>query len=127
MREYVIANKLMPKPCQSLVESYIGLKVLLATALLKWYLEHRLVVTQVYETVEHTPEVCFKHFGEFFSAACHLDDENPEHAIITSIQKLIGNSSYAKCTTNKDTHCNIYYCDDQEEVPKKSMSTSFNG
>ena len=61
--------------------SYIGNKILLTTPLLKCYLEHGLVVTHVYETVEYTPEACFKHFGESVSAAHRLGDENPEHAI----------------------------------------------
>ena len=118
MREYAIANKLMPQPRWSLIGSYIGNKILLTTPLLKWYLEHGLVVTHVYEMVEYSPEACFKQFGESVSAACHLGDENPEHAIIASTQKLIGNSSYGKCITNKDTHHDVYYCDDQE-APKK--------
>ena len=118
MREYAIANKLMPQPRRSLIGSYIGNKILLTTPLLKWYMEHGLVVTHVYETVEYSPETCFKHFGESVSAAHRLGDENPEHTIIASTQKLIGNSSYGKCITNKDTHHNVYYCDDQEALMK---------
>ena len=108
-----------------MIGSYIGHKVLLATPLLKWYLEHGLVVTHVYETVEYTPEACFRQFGESVSAAHHLGDENPEHAIIASTQKLIGNSSYGKCITNKDTHHNICYCDDQE-APMKVNEPQFH-
>ena len=46
-----------------------GDKVLLATPLLKWYLEHGLEVTKVHQVIEFTPKPCFKTFGDAVSDA----------------------------------------------------------
>ena len=47
--------------------SMTGDKILLATPLLKCYLEHGLKVTKVYQVVEFTPEPYFKPFGDAVS------------------------------------------------------------
>ncbi|KAK3718953.1 hypothetical protein QZH41_005939 [Actinostola sp. cb2023] len=52
MREFAEENDIIPRPCQSLIGSLKGEKILLATPLLKWYLEHGLDVTKVYQVVE---------------------------------------------------------------------------
>ena len=69
MKEYAIGNKLMTQPRHTLIGSYIGEKVLLSTPLLKWYLEHGLIVTHVYQVVEYTPKACFQQFGNQVSQA----------------------------------------------------------
>ena len=48
-------HNIMAKPRRSLVGSMKGEKILLATTLLKWYLEHGLEVTKVHQVVEFTP------------------------------------------------------------------------
>jgi len=47
MREFAKENEIIHQPRRSLIGSYFGEKILLATSLLKWYLEHGLVVTRV--------------------------------------------------------------------------------
>ena len=54
-----------------------GEKILLAT-LLKWYFEHGLEVTRVYQVVEYTPKPCFKPFGEI--RIRHGSNDMVEHA-----------------------------------------------
>ena len=39
-------------------------KVLLLTPLLKWYLDHGLEVTEVYQVIEFSPQASFKEFRE---------------------------------------------------------------
>ena len=118
MKEYAIGNKLMTQPRRTMIGSYIGEKVLLATPLLKWYLEHGLIVTQVYQVVEYTPKACFQQFGNQVSQARQNGDADPDQAIIAYTMKLLGNSGYGKTITNKDNHRSIYFCDDHE-APKK--------
>ena len=60
MRQFVRENKLISQPCQSLIRSYVGEKVLLITPLLKWYMNHGLIVSRVYQVVEYEPKACFK-------------------------------------------------------------------
>ncbi len=85
----------MPRPRKTLIGSFYGEKILLATPLLKWYLEHGLEVTHIYQVIEYTPVPCFKPFGEAVSDARRDGDANPDKAIIADTMKLV---SYLKVT-----------------------------
>ena len=82
----------MTQPRRSLIGSMKGDKILLATPLLKWYLEHGLEVTKVYQVVEFTPEPCFKSFSDAVSDARRAGDADPRKVIIADTMKLV--SSY---------------------------------
>ena len=47
-----------------LIGSMFGTEILLITPLLKWYLEHGLVVTKVYQVIQFKPIRCFKEFSD---------------------------------------------------------------
>ena len=104
MKKYSEQNKLMSQPRRTLIGSYYGEKILLATPLLQWYLEHGLVVTKIYQVVQYWPEDCFKKFGEEVSQARRDGDADPAQTIIADMMKLLGNSAYGKTITNKDRH-----------------------
>ncbi|CAB4021097.1 Zinc finger and SCAN domain-containing 22, partial [Paramuricea clavata] len=91
MKSYAEENNIMPRPRRSLIGSMIGKKIMLATPLLKWYLEHGLEVTHVYQIVEYTPKPCFKPFGDAVSDARRAGDADPSKAIIADTMKLVGN------------------------------------
>ena len=61
----------------------------MATPLIKWYLEHGLEVTHVYQVVEYTPVPCFQPFGEAVSDARRAGDVDPNKAIIADTMKLV--------------------------------------
>ena len=82
MQQYAIDHDIMSTPRRMLVASYRGDKILLITPLLKWYLEHGLVVDHVYEIVEYERNACFQHFGESVSEARRAGDTDPNKAII---------------------------------------------
>jgi len=69
MKTYAEEYNIMAQPCGSLIGSIKAEKVLLVTPLLKWYLEHGLVVMKVHQVIEFTPEPCFKPFGDAVSDA----------------------------------------------------------
>ena len=104
MKKYAEQNNLMSQPRRSLIGSYHGKKILLATPLLQWYISHGLVVTKIYQVVQYWPKDCFKKFGEEVSEARCNGDADPEQAIIADTMKLLGNSAYGKTITNKDRH-----------------------
>ena len=93
-----------------LVGSFHGDKILLATPILRWYLEHGLEVTRVYQVVEYTPIPCFRRFGDAVSTARREGDVYPHKAIIADTMKLLGNSGYGKTITNVDRHRDMKYC-----------------
>ena len=62
MQEYTKQHNIKDVPRSLLIGSYFGKKIGLATPLLKWYLEHRLVITHIYTVVEYVPNAAFKRF-----------------------------------------------------------------
>ena len=97
MKSFAEENDLMPQPRRSLIGSLHGEKILLATPLLKWYLQHGLHVTKIYQVVEFTPKAVFKPFGDAVSDARRAGDRNPDCAIIGDTMKLV--SIICLCTT----------------------------
>lgn len=89
MKQFADENDIMPRPRRSLIGSLKGEKILLATPLLKWYLEHGLVVSKIYQVIEYTPKACFEPFGEAVSNARRDGDRDPSKAIIADTMKLV--------------------------------------
>ena len=110
MRQYAEENDIMSTPRRMLVGSFHGIKLLLATPLLRWYLAHGLVVDRVYQIVEYEPKPCFQNFGDSVSAARRAGDADPDKSIIADTMKLLGNSAYGKTVTNVDRHRDVKYC-----------------
>ena len=111
MRQYAEEHDILSKPRVMLVGSFRGVRILLATPLLRWYLAHGLVVDRVYQIIEYEPNPCFRGFGESVSAARRAGDEDPDRAIIADTMKLLGNSGYGKTVTNVDRHRDVLHRD----------------
>ena len=110
MRRYAEEHNIMATPRRMLVGSYRGDKILLATPLLRWYMDHGLEVTHVYQVVEYDPVPCFRRFGDAVSTARREGDVHSHKAIIADTMKLLGNSGYGKTITNVDRHRDVNYC-----------------
>ncbi|CAH3044868.1 unnamed protein product [Porites lobata] len=89
MQTFAEEENIMSQPRRSLVGSYFGEKILLASPLIKWYLEHGLEVTHIYQVVEYTPVPCFQPFGKAVSDARRAGDVDPNKAIIADTMKLV--------------------------------------
>ena len=122
MYEYAEKNKLLTQPRRTLVGSFFGEKNLLATPLVKWYLEHGLVVHNVTLIIEYTPKQCFKQFGEQVSNARRQGDLDSSQSILADTFKLLGNSAYGKSLTNIAKHRDIHYV--TSEQTKKLVNES---
>ena len=92
MNKYCEEYGLMKQPRRQLIGSYFGDEILLATPLLKWYLSHGLVVTDVQQVIEYRPQRCFKDFGDRVTAARRKGDLNKDSSILADSYKLLGNS-----------------------------------
>ena len=125
MREYTERNNVFKKPRRMLIGCYFGEKILLIIPLVKWYLDHGLKVTKVYEFIEYYPSKCFEQFGLNVSEARHASDSNPSKAVLAESQKLHGNRSCGKCLTNKERHREDHYCN-RSEVTKFINSRVFH-
>ena len=125
MHEYAERNNVFKKPHRILIGSYFGKDILLITPLVKWYLDHDLKVTKVYEFIEYYPSKCFEQFGLNVSEARRAGDSEPSKAVLAESQKLHGNSSCGKCLTNKQKHREAHYCN-RSEVSKLINSRVFH-
>ena len=113
MRRYAEAHNIMTTPRRMLVGSYYGDKILLATPLLRWYLDHGLEVLHVYQVIEYDPIPCFRLFGDAVSKARREGDVHRDRTIIADTIKLLGNSGYGKTITNVDRHRDVKYCSEK--------------
>ena len=109
MCQYAEEHDILSKPRVMLVGSFRGVKILLATPLLRWYLAHGLVVGRGYQIIEYEPNPCFRRFGESVSTARRAGVEDPDKAIIADTMKLLGNSGYGKTVTNVDRHRDVKF------------------
>ena len=89
MKAFGEEHNIMPRPRRSLVGSFFGKKILLATPLLIWYLEHGLEVTNIYQVVEYSPVPCFEPFGEAVSNARREGDRDSNKLIKGETMKLV--------------------------------------
>ncbi|XP_063966739.1 uncharacterized protein LOC135156886 [Lytechinus pictus] len=124
MGSYAKKHDIMKTPRRGLIGSMFGKNILLYTPLLRWYLNHGLVVTGIHQFIEYKPVACFKHFGESVSNARRKGDVDPTTSVIADTMKLIGNSSYGKTITNKERHRNVKVCD-EAKVQKHINNTLF--
>ena len=114
MQNYAKEHSIKDVPRRLLIGSYFGKKIGLMTPLLKWYLEHGLLIIRIYTTVEYIPNAAFSSFMTQI-AQCHLEgDHDEDKAMIAEMSKLISNSSYRRMITNKEKHHDIVYADEFE-------------
>ena len=100
-------------------------KILLATPLLKWYLDEGLEVTRIYQTVEFNSLSCFSSFVEEVSAARRLGDISENMQPFGETMKLIGNSSFGSCIMNRELHNRIVYTDNEYKARLLASDSKF--
>ena len=124
MQEYAKQHNIKDVPHRLLIGSYFGKKIGLSMRLLKWYLAHGLVVTNIYTIVEYVPNAAFNTFMTP-GAQTRLDgDRDKDKALIAETMKLIGNSSYGKLITNKEKHHDVIYVN-ESEIGEEIMDNHF--
>ena len=102
MQEYAKEHTTEDVPCRLLIGSYFCKKIRLSTPLLKWYTNHRLVITHIYTVVKYIPNTAVNSVMTQVAQARLDGDCDKDKALITETMKLIGNSSYGKLITNKE-------------------------
>ena len=114
MQKYAKEHSIKDVLRRLLIGSYFGKKIRLSTPLLKWYLEHRLVLTNIYTVIEYVPNASFNSFMTQLPQARLDGDHDKDKALIMETMKLIRNSSYGKLITNKEKHHEIVYVNESE-------------
>jgi G:T-mismatch repair DNA endonuclease (very short patch repair protein) len=125
MREFAEAEGFLARPQRMLVGSLRGDKILLLSELARWYLEHGLVITKIYQLIDYMPRKAFAPFVDSVSAARRLGDADPDQEMLASTSKLVGNSAYGKTITNKERHRQVKYVDGDEEASARIRGNRF--
>lgn len=107
MQRHVDHYNLSTNPRRLLVGGMKGKQLLIATPLLRWYLNHGMVVTKIYQVVEFQKERCFKDFEREVSDARRLGDKDSDTAIIADTNKVIGNAGYGSLIMDKTRHRDV--------------------
>ena len=109
MRKLAEEKGYLNRASRMLIGSMRGDRVLLFSGLARWYLQHGMVITEIYELIQYYPRAVFKEFGESVSNARRAGDADPNKKILADTSKLIGNSCYGKTIVNKDKHREVIY------------------
>ena len=109
MQQHCQANGLSKEPRKLLISCMSVHKILLATPLLKWYLEHGLEVTRIYEVVEYGQSKCFKGFIEKVADARRTGDISPDKTAFADTMKLLANSAYGSLLLSKEKYTKTEY------------------
>ena len=113
MYSYAVQHEIFKKLRPSIIASFYGEKIVLATPLLQWYLKHGLVVSHIYQIIQYDPSPCLASFADTVSDARRGGDVHPDTTIIADTMKLVGNSAYGKCATEKTKHKDVVFCNDE--------------
>ena len=92
MQDYVEEMSMGKTPRVLLVGGMSAQEILIATPLLRWYLQHGIVVTKIHQVVEYQQKRCFKGLARDVTAARRAGDINPDLKIMAETKKTQGNS-----------------------------------
>lgn len=125
MLEHIQQHRLSFKSRRLLVGGMMAQKIMIASPLLKWYLEHGLVVSRIYQVVEFAAEKCFARFEQTVTEARRNGDIDSSQNVIAELFKLIGNSAYGGVIIQKENHQQIVYCKERNEAVKVINTPQF--
>ena len=125
MQAHIREHKLSDQPRRLLVGGIKARQILLATPLLRWYLDHGMIVTKIYQVVEFQSLRCFRDFVQEVSNARRQGDMDPDTAIIANTMKVIGNSGYSSLIMDKTNHREVQYVQGENETCLKVNEPRF--
>ena len=102
------------KKDKKLIATMKAKKILLKSTLLKWYLNHGLIVTRVYGIIPALAARIFEQFMDWVSEARRKGDTRPEYVIIAENCKNIGNSSFGQSIMNLLKHLTCRFVDENK-------------
>ena len=101
MQEYDKQHDIKDVPHRLLTGSYFGKKIGFVTPLLKWYLNHGLIITRIYTVVKYVPNAALKDFTVQVAEVRLHEDRDPRYVLTAEMRKLEGNASYGTLITSK--------------------------
>ena len=125
MQDHITKYNMSTKPRRLLIGGMKAKKILLLTPLLKWYIDHGLEVTEVYQVIEFSPQASFKEFREKVSEARRKGDVSPDHLLLGDTMKLLGNSAYGSMIMDQEKHQKVEYVKGNRDIALKVNLPTF--
>lgn len=102
----------LKKPRRLLVSGMRAEKMMVGSELLKWYIDHGLIVTKVHEAIEYTGKKVFKSFVETIAKNRRIHGKSA----LSNCFKLLGNSAYGSILLNKHAFQRVCYTQNPDEL-----------
>ena len=88
MQRYVEEMGMGKTPRVLLVGGMSAQEILIATPLLRWYLQHGIDVPKIYQVIEYQQKCCFKGLARDVTVARRAGDTNPDLKIMAETKRL---------------------------------------
>ena len=125
MKDFAEEHGFLKRPQKNLISSYFGKQILLASPLVKWYLDHGLVITDIHEIIHYEPNRCFESFGQKMINGRRLADKDPSKSLIGDLYKLLSNSCFGRSILNKLKFRDVFFTTSEEEAKEYVKSRYF--
>ena len=126
MLDYLKRTKRNRGDGKKLVGALSAKKILLYAPLLRWYLEHGAVITNVYRTIDYQPTKIFTWFVEQVTEARRTGDKEKSKALLAEVFKLLGNSGYGKLIEALERQTNVIYTKNEKKVDRALRNAYFS-
>lgn len=111
MQDHCKKHNISESPRNLLVGGMAAEKLMVHTDLLKWYLEHGLEVTKIYQVIEFKERRCFREFVKKVTEARRQGDRDETTQPIADTFKYLGNGAYGSILLNKEKFNDTKYMD----------------
>ena len=125
MQEYVTQMKMGKTPRLLLVGGMSAREILVATPLLRWYLQHGIVVTKIYQVVEYQQKRCFTGLAKDVTEAKRAGDIYPHKKIMADTKKTAGKACYGALCLDRQRHSDVKYYKGNVNASQAVMSQRF--
>lgn len=110
---------------RKLLGSYFCQKQMFLSSLLKWYLEHGLVVTKVHSAVRGKGRKIFEPFMEYVAQERRNGDANSDLQVLAETAKILGNGAAGHTIINKTRQTKCTITKDVRKALKKINKPTF--
>ena len=98
---------------------------MLYASLLRWYVEHKAVITNLYRTIEYKVGNVFEWFVKEVTEARCTRDVDKSKALLGDTFKLLGNSAYGKLIEAVECQTNMIYTKEEKVIDRALQSAYF--
>ena len=107
MQKVATVSDISVKDRRCVIDSYYGEKIGLVDEYFVWLVEKGLVVTKIHKFIRYDKKNIFKQFTNAITEQRIKGDKDKSSEMQALTAKLIGNSAFGSCITNKDKHRSV--------------------